>query len=121
MDKEVVRHPCRIIRVIDGDTVSALIYTGLGQCRIHVVRIKGVNAPESYGPERERGLIIKGKVKDWTKDKQKGKELFPLILETTDTIRGHDRYGRIVGDIMDKQNNSLSAFILSCVNDLERQ
>jgi len=116
MEEKII--PCRVIRVVDGDTIVLLSYLGLSLCRIHHLRLKGVNAPEIYGKERKWGLLVKDHVRQWVKVKQNEKTLFPLKLKTKDTIRGHDKYGRIVGDILDQEGNSLSDYVKVIVEGL---
>lgn len=116
MEKHTV--PCRVVRVVDGDTFVVLSYMGLGVCRLHHLRLEGINAPEIRGPERKKGLLVTSHVKEWVKVKQNRKTLFPLKLVTRETIRGHDKYGRIVGDLLDKDGNSLADYVTVMVKGL---
>src|SRR5579885_3227048 len=47
----------RITRVIDGDTVEAEIDLGFHVSLTVTLRLAGINAPETKGTERPRGLV----------------------------------------------------------------
>lgn len=49
----------RITRVVDGDTVDAEIDLGFGCFQCERLRLAGLNAPETRGGERVRGLDAK--------------------------------------------------------------
>jgi micrococcal nuclease len=46
---------CKLLRVVDGDTLAIQVDLGLRVERRLYVRITGINAPEVRGPEREEG------------------------------------------------------------------
>ena len=95
-----------IVRVIDGDTVDAIIDLGFN---VHIkerIRLYGINTPETRTrnkEEKKRGLIAKEKVKH--------------ILYSAKNIKleskGLGKYGRVLGIlIIDNQEQSLNDFWL---------
>lgn len=99
------RYDARLIRVLDGDSFTALI-TSTGSIRIpgqelqlaigtiETVRISGINTPESRGAkcaaEKKKGLEAKSVLEKLLSGK-------PLVLVT----RGEERekYGRLLADV----------------------
>lgn len=49
----------RLVRVIDGDTVDAIVDLGFRMYHRTRFRLKGINAPEMRGPERVNGELSK--------------------------------------------------------------
>jgi len=88
-------------RVIDGDTIVAVIDYGFGLTQKHHFRLSRINAPEIRGKERPKGL----KSKKWLKELIEGK---PIILES---FKG-DKYGRYLADVYPKNVPTM------CINDL---
>lgn len=89
-----------ITKVVDGDTVDAIVDLGFYTYVEARFRLWGIDAPEVRGEEREEGLLSKRHVEDWlaeaiTKD---------LRVRSRKEV-GRDKYGRWVGDFywMDKQ------------------
>jgi micrococcal nuclease len=80
-----------LIRVIDGDTIEAMVDLGFHTWRKVTVRLYGINAPESRTrdlEEKERGLAAKKRLTELLKD---GK----FLLES----HGIGKYGRCLGII----------------------
>ncbi len=67
-------------RVIDGDTVDAVIDAGYHATRTERLRFLGVNAPERKVPTRAAGDKAKAFVEDWLM--VTGGELWSLIIQT---------------------------------------
>ena len=87
--------PAWTLRNIDGDTVVLRIDLGYGVLIDQVCRIRGVDAPEVTGPERDRGLAAR----DWiTKLLPSGE---PIVVDD----HGRDKYGRRVADLWHKGSN----------------
>ena len=93
------RYNAKLIRVIDGDTIDALIDLGFDTWTKKRIRLYGINAPESRTKdlqEKELGLAAKDRLE----------ELFKVysdefILES----RGIGKYGRCLGILfIDNQN-----------------
>jgi micrococcal nuclease len=92
---------CKIIKVIDGDTVDVDIDLGFGVwLKKERVRVNGIDTPESRTRDKEEkkfGLISKNRVK----------QLLPVgstqILKTESDRNGEDKkgkFGRILGDFV---------------------
>jgi len=61
---------CRILRVVDGDTVRVLTDLGFRAYQEMSIRLAGVDTPEIFrGDEEERaaGMVAKQLVEDWFK------------------------------------------------------
>ena len=88
---------CKILKVIDGDTVDVDIDLGFGIILTDErVRIMGVDTPESRtrdAIEKKFGLASKERLKELLKDE--------AILITKDDKHGEDmkgKFGRVLGD-----------------------
>ena len=94
---------CKILRVVDGDTVDVNIDLGFGVW-LHKerVRIQGIDTPESRTRDKEEkkyGLMAKEFVKQFVKGDS--------IKLTTQKYDAKGKFGRILGDII-VDNKSLS-------------
>ena len=91
-------HRIRVERVIDGDTIVASIYLGLGiWLNDQSVRLLGINAPEMRGEEKEQGIAVK-------------EFLVKLLAEAEDVIVRTDeekkgKYGRFLVTILAKHKS----------------
>ncbi len=86
----------RITRVIDGDTVEAEIDLGFHVTITVTLRLAGINAPETRGTERPRGLAAKRYLES---------QLDDLIGDTRAlTVRTRkdvtEKYGRYLADLI---------------------
>ena len=104
-------YKCKILRVVDGDTVDVDIDLGFG-IWIHRerVRIMGIDTPES----RTRDLVEKA---FGLASKKRLKELLPIgsiqILKTEVDKSGEDakgKFGRVLGDFMLEHKNKSGAY-----------
>ena len=93
-------YTCTLDRVVDGDTIDVNIDLGfkivLAKQR---VRLVGIDTPESRTrdlAEKKLGLEAKELLKELTKD--------GFVLES----QGRGKYGRILGVLWDKQDNSIN-------------
>ena len=102
---------CKIIKVIDGDTVDVDIDLGFGVwLKKERVRVNGIDTPESRTRDKEEkkfGLISKNRVK----------QLLPVgstqILKTESDRNGEDKkgkFGRILGDFVFTKSVSTGIF-----------
>ena len=92
------QYKAKLIKVVDGDTVYALIDCGFSTFKKERVRLYGINAPESRTrdkKEKKRGLASKARLKELIKE---GKNEF--IVETMIDKKG--KYGRILGVLWDE-------------------
>ena len=99
---ELYTYKAHVIKVYDGDTITADIQLGFGVI-LHKqkIRLKSVNAPEVRGPEKEKGIISR----DWLRDQILNKD---IILRTFKDKKG--KYGRWIGLIFLASNPN------SCIN-----
>lgn len=87
-----LRHyPCRVQRVIDGDTFEVVIDHGFGLASTRTVRIFGIQAPEIRTPE---GKQSKEWAESWVGNPMGN---WPMQL-VTHSLR--DKYGRQLGDLI---------------------
>ena len=104
-------YKCKILRVVDGDTVDVDIDLGFG-IWIHRerVRMMGIDTPES----RTRDLVEKA---FGLASKKRLKELLPIgsikVLKTEVDKSGEDakgKFGRVLGDFMLEHKNKSGAY-----------
>ena len=89
---------CRVIRVVDGDTI-VVNYKG----NLEKVRLLRVNTPESVHPDKKQNIPMGKVASDFTKKRLKGKY---VDLDFEGPFRG--RYGRLLAYvIVDGQNFNL--------------
>ena len=86
-----------VVRIIDGDTIEALIDLGFHTLSIRKIRLFGIDAWESRTrdlEEKVKGLAAKERISEL---------IFPLGGESSGEIRlvshGLDKYGRSLGTI----------------------
>jgi micrococcal nuclease len=102
----VYKYKAAVVRVIDGDTIKAVIDLGFNVTILETFRLYGINTPEIRGKTKKKGLESK---------RQLESKLFKtnnvVILETF--IGKKEKYGRWLGivflEIEEKQ---------ICINDL---
>ncbi len=94
----------KLNRVIDGDSLDVDIVLGFGVVlRNRRLRLLGVDTPElrtSDIEEKKYGLLAKSFVEKWCLDKN----LLVVIRENQDE---QDKFGRILGDLLDEKGSSL--------------
>ena len=89
------QYKAKLIKVVDGDTVDALIDCGFSTFKKERERLHGINAPESRTRDKEekkRGLAAKARLKELIKE---GKNQF--LVETSIDKKG--KYGRLLGKL----------------------
>lgn len=82
----------KIIKVVDGDTVDALIDLGFDTFALKRIRLYGINAPETRTrnkEEKEKGLRSKEALKELFKMNDK-----EVVLKS----HGIGKYGRVLGE-----------------------
>ena len=95
-----------VTKVVDGDTIDALVDLGFDTWKQVRIRMNGMNAPESRTrdlEEKARGLAAKARLKEILKE---NKNKFILVSH------GVGKYGRCLGEIFinpgdDSVNNLL--------------
>ena len=104
-------YKCKILRVIDGDTVDVDIDLGFGVwLRKERVRIMGIDTPESRTRdkvEKAFGLASKAKLKELLKN--------GAILKTQVSKKGEDmkgKFGRILGDFILEDDRKVTEVLI---------
>ena len=105
--------PCRILRVIDGDTID--VVADLGFLIDHKVRVRlsGIDCPETRTrnvEEKDRGLQAKAFVENLLGMKDE-----KYTLESY----GIERYGRIIGDILIEYDEGKRGYLTRILLDAE--
>ncbi len=80
----------KVLRVIDGDTVELLVDLGFHTFTKQKVRLRGIDAPEIRGPEKEKGL----KAKQFLEELLNKEEIESIYVETVKDKQG--KFGRYV-------------------------
>tara|TARA_Y100000401_G_scaffold43426_1_gene33137 strand:+ start:4321 stop:4704 length:384 start_codon:yes stop_codon:yes gene_type:complete len=89
------QYKAELIRVIDGDTVDAMIDCGFSTFKKERIRLYGINTPETRTrdlKEKEKGLAAKARLIELLKE---GDNKF--IVETSIDKKG--KYGRLLGKL----------------------
>jgi micrococcal nuclease len=102
-------YEAKIIKVVDGDTVDALIDLGFDTHVKKRIRLYGINAPESRTRDKEekvRGLAAKDRLKEILKDNRN-------II----TLRSHGvgKFGRCLGELF-IPGTEMFSYEPQCVN-----
>lgn len=83
------------VRAVDGDTIDAAIDLGFHTTVVKRVRLLGINAPETRGPERPLGRLAWSRVVDFfVEDHTLNTQFF---IQTQ--LDSSDKYGRVLGRI----------------------
>ncbi len=85
-------YTAKVGRVLDGDTVEAVVDLGFDVSHRVFVRLFGLNAPETKGATKQAGLVSKARLE-------------ALVLNKTVLLRSRvyndtDKYGRCLGTIV---------------------
>ena len=105
MEKYIYR--CKLDRVVDGDTVDAMIDVGFDIWIKRRIRFKGMNAWESRTrnlEEKALGLAAKARVKELLTEVSSKPGFFRI------KSYGEGKYGRVLAElfIMDKDGNAVN-------------
>lgn len=92
-------YKCKILNVVDGDTIDIEIDLGFSISIKERVRLQGVNTPEVYGKkaatEGEEGRSASSVTKRWFEDRTTGHFIYESIK-----YDAKDKYGRALGYIV---------------------
>jgi micrococcal nuclease len=91
-----------VTKVVDGDTIDALVDLGFDTWKQVRIRLNGINSPESRTrdlEEKARGLAAKARLKEILKE---NKNKFILVSH------GVGKYGRCLGEIFIAQGDTFS-------------
>lgn len=105
-------YPCKVDRVIDGDTLVVTVDHGFKVYTSQIVRLIGVNAPERKTPE---GITAKKFAMDWVILNSHKKD-WPFLMRSLSMT---DRYGRRLAHIVpfgEHGSKSLSNALLESGN-----
>jgi micrococcal nuclease len=94
-------YKAKLVRVVDGDTVDALIDCGFSIFKKERIRLYGIDAPESRTrdkAEKKRGLAAKARLKELIKE---GKNKF--TVKTSIDKKG--KYGRLLGELFEREDS----------------
>jgi micrococcal nuclease len=89
------QYKAKLVKVVDGDTVDALIDCGFSTFKKERIRLYGINTPECRTrdkAEKKLGLAAKARLKELIKE---GKNEF--IVKTSIDKKG--KYGRLLGEL----------------------
>lgn len=89
-------YKAKVVKVYDGDTITALIDLGFGVTFKEKIRLYGINTPEIRGKERPDGLISRDRLRDRILDKD-------VIIKTFKDKKG--KYGRYIAEIYLEEEN----------------
>ena len=97
-----------VVKVVDGDTIDAMVDLGFGTWKKVRIRMHGINAPESRTrnlEEKKKGLAAKARLVEMLEENEKH---FILISH------GVGKFGRCLGEIYVKgHNTSLNKQLIS--------
>ena len=97
-----------VVKVVDGDTIDAMVDLGFGTWKKVRIRMYGINAPESRTrdlEEKKKGLAAKAR-------------LIELLEEVNNEFilvsHGVGKFGRCLGEIfLDKNSDSVNNLLIS--------
>ena len=92
-----------VVKVVDGDTIDAMVDLGFGTWKKVRIRMHGINAPESRTrdlEEKKKGLAAKARLIEMLEE---NKNEFILVSH------GVGKFGRCLGEIfLNKKENSVN-------------
>jgi len=94
-------YAAKVLRVVDGDTIDAMIDVGFDIHHKARIRLLGVNTPETRTKdlvEKEAGLAAKAFASDWLDGHE------TIYIQTHKDKSG--KFGRILGDIYSDENKT---------------
>ena len=101
------KYNAKLIRVIDGDTIDALIDLGFDVWVKKRIRLYGINAPESRTrdlSEKEKGLAAKAR-------------LLEILTAADDKFvlvsHGVGKYGRCLGELFIESQESVNQMLIN--------
>jgi micrococcal nuclease len=110
INERLYHYKAFVLDVYDGDTIRVEIDMGFGlkwrgaDNKGVQVRLYGLNAPEIRGEEKEKGIVVRDKVRGLILNKS-------IILKT---IRDKtEKYGRYLGIIITEENLNINEWLLT--------
>ena len=99
-----------ILRVVDGDTIDARLDLGLRVEPVQRLRLAGIDAWATRGPERARGLVAKEALEGFLATGG------PWIARTAKT----GKYGRWLAQIVNRQGDDVCRWMVEEGHAIER-
>ena len=96
-----------VTKVVDGDTIDAMVDLGFGTWKKIRIRMHGINAPESRTrdlEEKKKGLAAKARLTELLENMG---NKFILVSH------GVGKFGRCLGDIRDTNNQSINKQLIA--------
>jgi len=96
-----------VTKVVDGDTIDAMVDLGFGTWKKVRIRMHGINAPESRTrdlEEKKKGLAAKARLTELLGNMD---NKFILVSH------GVGKFGRCLGDIRDTDNQSINKQLIA--------
>ena len=91
------KYPAKLVKIVDGDTIDAIIDIGFDISIKKRIRLWGINAPETRS--KDKNEVKKGK-----KTKRRLKEILDLSDGKFNVIfHGRGKFGRYLGEIYVEQ------------------
>jgi micrococcal nuclease len=97
------RQTAKVLKVVDGDTIKALI-----QNKEDTVRLIGINAPETVDPQKSAQCFGK-ESSDKAKEILTGKT---IILESDSSQKDRDEYGRLLRYVFLQDETNFNEFMI---------
>tara|TARA_B110000263_G_C15307654_1_gene511322 strand:- start:2270 stop:2659 length:390 start_codon:yes stop_codon:yes gene_type:complete len=90
-----------LVRIIDGDTIVCNIHLGFGLVKLNqIIHLYAIDTPELRGKEKIEGKIAKNALIDFLKNRNI--KIYTIEHKKSDLF---DKYGRLLGIIVDKDTN----------------
>lgn len=102
-------YPCRVLRVIDGDTVEVLLDRGFHDYAQRSVRLLGINCPELHAADPAPGQAAQLFTQTWVGAALQGRDAYPFLLESNK----YEKYGRTLGTLWRADGACLNADLLT--------
>jgi micrococcal nuclease len=103
-------YPCKVLNVVDGDTIDIELDLGFHIKMKERVRLIGVDTPEVFGPNAEpAGLVASQFTKDWIEKRRKNNDSFQYH---SIKYNARDKYGRSLGRLV-----WTGGYVTECLND----
>jgi len=104
-------YKAKIVKVYDGDTVTAVIDLGMGVTKTERIRLRGINAPEVRGSEKIAGKRSRDALRGLILNQD-------VIIETIKDKKG--KYGRYIGVIY-YAGKSVNDFMVDSKNAVAKE
>lgn len=98
-------YKCKVLNVVDGDTVDVEIDLGFHISKIDRIRLLGINTPELHAADplvREQAQVAKARVES----------LAPTVVLIKTKLDKSDKYGRILGTLVTSDGVEVNKVLL---------